>query len=769
MSFRFGFVKRRLGRVAVLAASGLALLGSAGKAQEGLDPSDIWYRGFLLVQAAEELENQKQYLGALNKLTEAQPLYNHLAQAFPEFQPEIVRERRHLIANKRDELKQVMRAQNNRVASGNPTSPGVSTPIAPPNVISPNPEFGNGSSRPRVNEGTPVIPPPPVSQNYGARSRDMEVESGNSEFALPSWSDGSSQALPRVTQTPGMPRVQTQRTPSVGSIANSLHEDLSRKDSLIDWLNDENQKLRQELAQRERSLEDTKAELAQARASREELIRQIQREEQNGIGLEAQKRIDQLKSLLRDATDQLEEVTKQNEQLVAALSHSQQEMKKLRDRVDELEKERDNLAEIVRGEGNGGRALKELMQRNQELSQQLDRAEQLASSLSELNKSKDEDIALLKAEITKVKIERDQLLAENLRHQQEIESSLRKLELLSDGLTAEEKAALKTASPMERQENELLRSIVLKQLRRQAQMKQAKELLLSQLDKVGARSETLLGLVEDMATGSQLTEEEKKLFKSPQFQEIVEAATESESYEVGPPAPTSGNPEVAETGDSVSATLIAPGTGPAADGVIRNQKVSVELAQIDKSARLDFQEGRLSEAEAGFLEYLRFRPKSVSCLCNLGVLKTSLKNYSEAEYYLEKALAIDKESGLAHYLLGRVYFLQGKLDDALAKLEEGITHDPQNAKAHNSVGVISTHKGWVSRAERAFTNAVSIDPKYGDAHFNLAVLHATKDNPDPKAAEKHYFEALHLGVPRDAEIEEFLKEAEAGLSAIGMR
>ena len=64
---------------------------------------------------------------------------------------------------------------------------------------------------------------------------------------------------------------------------------------------------------------------------------------------------------------------------------------------------------------------------------------------------------------------------------------------------------------------------------------------------------------------------------------------------------------------------------------------------------------------------------------------------------------------------------------------------------------------------------MSIDPKYGDAHFNLAVLHATKDNPDPKAAEKHYFEALHLGIPRDAAIEEFLKEAEAGLSAIGMR
>ena len=75
----------------------------------------------------------------------------------------------------------------------------------------------------------------------------------------------------------------------------------------------------------------------------------------------------------------------------------------------------------------------------------------------------------------------------------------------------------------------------------------------------------------------------------------------------------------------------------------------------------------------------------------------------------------------------------------------------------------------MSRAERAFTNAVSIDPEYGDAHFNLAVLHATKEQPDPKAAEEHYFKALHLGVPRDSAIEGYLKEFEASGGRLGMR
>jgi len=368
---------------------------------------------------------------------------------------------------------------------------------------------------------------------------------------------------------------------------------------------------------------------------------------------------------------------------------------------------------------------------------------------------------MLKSEISRIKLERDRLLSENLRHQQSIEDLQRKLELLSDGLTTEEKTSLASASPFERQENELLRSIVLKQLRKQAQMKEAKELLLKQLDKVGARSDTLLSLVEDMATGSQLTEEEKALFKAPQFQEIVDAATDMD--------PTS--PDGTKNGGArMSVTLVAPGIGGVRkDGVVKDQKISVELAQLDKSARLDFKEGRYAEAETGFLEYLRYRPRSVSCFCNLGVLKIAVKNYTEAEYFLEKALAVQGDSGLAHYLLGRTYYLQGKLDEALEKLERSLTHDPQNAKAHNTVGVISSQKGWVARAERAFTNAVSIDPKFGDAHFNLAVLYATRDQPDAKSADKHYFEALRLGVPRDATIEEFLKEAETAGATLGSR
>lgn len=736
-------------------------------AQEGLDPSEIWYRGFLLVQAAQDLESKGKALEALNKLNEAKPLYDHLAQNFPDFQPEIVRERRHLIAEKRDELRASMRQA---AAPAPAPAPGATAPSLP-----------NAGQPPRAL----AIAPPPLPGNEFApgdlggapRGASMEISEDEGEFALPTWNEGASQALPREGNAPipGMPRVEN-RSSAVGAIANSLLEDRSLKDVHINWLNDENQRLRNVLKQREQLLQHVNAELARTQANREELMKRVAAAEAGGGGIEAQQRIDQLKTLLRDATEQLEAATERNEQLVASMEQAQQEMEKMRNRMRELERERDNLLEVVQGGANGGKALKELMDRNRDLAAQLDRAEQLAESLSELNKEKDDDIALLKTEITRIKLERDQLLTENERHQQSIEELQNKLEMLSDGLTAEDKAALANATPVERQENELLRSMVLKQLRRQAQMKQAKELLLSQLDRLGARSDVLLGLVEDMARGSKLTDEEKALFKAPQFEEIIAAATESPDEGKEPVAAAgaeAGSGDEAGSGEAVmTATLVAAGKAPGGvslDGVIEKQKLTVELAQIDKAARLDFKEGRYAEAESGFLEYLRYLPQNVPCLCNLGVLKITMKNYSEAEYYLEKAIAIDEKSGLAHYLLGRTYFLQDKLDEALEKLETGLTFDPQNAKAHNCVGVISTRKGWVDRAQRAFVNAVSIDPEYGDAHFNLAVLHATKEQPDANEAGKHYFRALHLGVPRDATIEGFLKEAEEAGGAVGMR
>lgn len=741
-----------------LAVSG-SLLG-----QGEVDPNDIWYRAFLLVQAAEEDEAKGQHLHALNKLNDAEPLYRGLAERFPDFQPEIVRQRRHLILEKRDSLRNLMRNRGTHSGAGRavPHSPSVASPTISSNSISSNSQFAPPPMR-RVEtlDARPEFLGPDSHPNAPGTefSEEVTISTDSGGIPLPSWDDRSSRTQPRPNAVIGNP-------PPPGAVAGSLLEDLEKKENLIDYLNRENLDLKQQLADQDRAVREAVAEVELARRERDRIAREMHEKLANGA-TRSDARVRQLESLLAQALDQLDKANALNKKLFAEVESSRSEIGRLRERLAMVERERDSLLEVVKGNGTGGKALKELMDRNRKLSEQLDRAEQLASSLSELNKKKDADIALLKSEIQKVRVERDRLVAESETHQKSIDELQRKLRMLSDGLSLEERESLTEVSALERQENELLRSLVLKQLRRQAQLKQAKELILRQLDsQVGDRAEKLYGLIEDMATGPQLTEEEKALFRTPQFAEIIEAASPPDSADDS----STADPPPANGTNVVSATLVAAGDGAApGDSVIDGQKLSVELEQIEKAARLDFQERRYAEAEAGFLRYLHFRPRSVSCLCNLGILKIAMKNYSEAQNFLERALALDEESGLAYYLLGRVFFLQGDDEAALENLEKGLVHEPENAKAHNCVGVISSRKGWVGRAEKAFSEAVTLDPQYGDAHFNLAVLYATREEPDPEKVQRHYIRARDLGIPRDDAIESFLQRAQGGDVTLGMR
>ena len=70
------------------------------------DPSDLWYRGFLKVKKAEELEKQgASDAGVINLNYEALVIYKALAADYPTYLPEIVTERNHLIRGKIATLK----------------------------------------------------------------------------------------------------------------------------------------------------------------------------------------------------------------------------------------------------------------------------------------------------------------------------------------------------------------------------------------------------------------------------------------------------------------------------------------------------------------------------------------------------------------------------------------------------------------------------------------------------------------------------------------
>ncbi len=714
------------GRAALLFAAALLCgLISTASAQDGSDPSTTWFQGFVTFEAAQELEKQGKLLEALNKCGEAEMLYRGLARNHPEFQPDIVRLKQRTIADAMLRIRDATR----RKKQGLPVQ-ARPTPAVPQRNL------------PQVSrEGVPLQGTPVIGNNGGSNGTPDRYGGPGVAIARPPVEQqyyqgaGGSEPLPNWGLDP--------RAGVANQLLHQSYQQQASRDSEIAFLNRENRRLKAERDSYEDRLQTAERRARQLQYERDQLRRQMDSDPTKA---------GQLRRLLDETLAELRKSTEQNATLVKQLRTARQSIAAKDKEIADLKAERDQLLSVIQGKGVGDEAFRKLIEKNEQLEKRLDLAEKVALNASANSRQREQDILTLKQEINKVRAERDKLVAENVRHQQEIETLHQKLEMLSDGLTASEKMQLGQVSPEQKAENALLRSMVLKQLRHQAHQKQAKELLLRQLEGLGNRSAVLLELVEDIARGPQLTPEERKIFRSPQVADLI--ADVSPAYQ--PPA----DPNVVE------GTLSAPAFGSVmAQRVVDGQKIEVELSQLDKAARLDFSEGRFTDAEAGFLKYLHYRPRSVPCLCNLGALKMTTQSYADAQHYLTKAIAIDRDHGRAHYLLGRTFFYQNQSEAALNHLERSIQLEPGNAKAHNSVGVIASQRGWIAKAQRAFEQAVSIDPSLADAHFNLAALFSSAASANPKKAGEHYFKALDLKVPRDAAIETFLKNAvESGAS-----
>lgn len=89
----------------VLLLVGCFLVSGNLLSEEREDPTDIWYRGFLATQKAEELVRQEEFLQSLSALNEAFNHYKQLALRHPEFHAENVRDRLQQTAEDRIQIK----------------------------------------------------------------------------------------------------------------------------------------------------------------------------------------------------------------------------------------------------------------------------------------------------------------------------------------------------------------------------------------------------------------------------------------------------------------------------------------------------------------------------------------------------------------------------------------------------------------------------------------------------------------------------------------
>lgn len=287
-------------------------------------------------------------------------------------------------------------------------------------------------------------------------------------------------------------------------------------------------------------------------------------------------------------------------------------------------------------------------------------------------------------------------------------------------------------------ENDLLRGIILRQIKEQSERDIARAGLEKEIQTLQVKSDTISKNLEVLAKPAfQLSDDEKLLFKEP-IAALNEPDSSSLSVSMAVAKPADGFP------------VPAPAEGP--------ESLPDATRDMVEQARKLFNQGRFGDAEKLYQQIVDAAPNNYFALSNLGVTQIQARKLSAAEVALKKAIAINPKDAFAATNLGIVYCKQGRFDDAVASLQEAVTSDENDHIAFNYLGICYGEKGQRDKAEEAFKHSIQIRDDYPDAHFNLAVLYATAEPPSLDLAKEQYEKAVSLGSATDSSLEKLFQQ-----------
>lgn len=674
-------------RLNFLVLAGLWLLSAGLTARAAGDPGDEYLRGYMMLKDAEKLEAANNPAGALSLYQQMAQIFDSVAQNHPDWQPEMLTARRNLVSKALARLQATLSqaAQPVPVAAAPSVAPATAAPApALPALAPASPPGGLPSLSEALSQW---------EQAYRQRVQELETQNNQMQSDLGKWQQWFQWASGEITGARGR-----------------LQEIEGRSASL------------------EKSIQAMQQEVAAGRAAASEL--EALKQEKLALKAEYQKASQRLGSA--------EKTSKEASQKLAdaslRISELETERNKLLSERDSAAKERDTLKtqnagmsaeiEVLKKRAPASQELTRLLKENERLRKELTTAQEQLGSLKSDATRKDEEIASLRGQITSLQGEITSLRQQSGAYQNQVADLTLKLKRIQE----ENPEAF---PPELTRENDLLREIIMRQLRSQYRQQQAKDLVLQELRKMEDVSREILEQVDELNRSRlTLTPEEEKLFTDPAVREML-------GQEGG-----------------IQGTLIAR----------ISKKEDPELSALDKllnQANEAFAAQKFTEAAGLFEEALRAEPQNATALIGLGYARQRENKLDEAVAALKKCLAVEPDNDLAAFHLGVTEFKQQKWQDAMGHFEKSLAKNSRNARGRHYLGIISTKLNLPDRAEREFKTALAIDPAYGEAHFNLAVLYATWDPPRWDQARSEYQEAIKKGVQPDEALETLLKNTKS--------
>ncbi len=328
------------------------------------------------------------------------------------------------------------------------------------------------------------------------------------------------------------------------------------------------------------------------------------------------------------------------------------------------------------------------------------------------------------------------------------------------------------------QENELLRGIVLREIKEQAKKSQARRLMEDELKHLNIQSDSLQQQMSVLTAPTvQLTPQERALFKDAQLL-ISDQGGENLQASIAAPmnavqtnndstisAPRTDTNAVVNSNSMESNSVVSTNSQGSDTNAVKQADTNTpallpwqgKFKELLAQAKAEFDRQDYLQAENTFLESLKLSPNDYFALSNLGVVEFQLGKMKEAEANLKKASEQSTDNSFALTTLGIVHYRQQRMEDAEKVLRKSIAINSQDFTAHNYLGIVLAASGKGKAGEGEIMKAIEINPNYADAHFNLAVIYATGKPPAKMMARKHYNKSLELGSPPDPSLEHMLQ------------
>lgn len=754
-----------------------------GGAAASNDPAEDFLTAYQSFQQAEQFEREGKKSEAVEKYQFSQSLLMHLSANYPDWQKAVVDYRLAKVAKSLERL--AASSSGGTIPSNNLQAEEATVPSLPTN---------RGTTLKSDNPSISIIPPTTTVTDARVGISDQEVASLQKQLK---------KAIEDLEQ-------------AHSTIAEQATELDHSKVMIVD--------MKSQLEKAERQVSDLKGDLSKIRTNSSQREAQLQESvrtlEGKVTALSADKEVileenSLLQQHLKQATDSLAagaEAKARLEQLQLAINTEKNNSAALHEKLAIAYHERDaahgekeafqkQLQEVTSSLASAKKEAQETaglqQKRIEELQQQhATLMGQLEESTKKLTDSEKKIAALAQVEPEKNRLlenkEKELVAArqDSEKFQKELAAANQKLSALQAELhgkedryqelkkqfdaQTEEMATLKKNQkehPVEEKaiaENELLKGIVIRELKAEAKRQQTKKLITEELEKLKFNSTTLSTELKKLAKPVKLTPQERALFKDtplPPASENEEeeavvlsvAASKREDFSSNkavtpldtnaPISPASANPTNAPT--PLEASSHASGEKEAKKTMEENRKL---LAK----AKEEFGQQNYNEAEKDFQNALEIAPKDYLALSNLGVVEFQLGKMAAAEETLKKAIALDPKKSFALTTLGIVHYRQERMDEAEKTLRQAIAINDQDFTAHNYLGIVLAAAGKGKAGESEIMRALEINQQYADAHFNLAVIYATGTPPSKEMAKQHYTKARDLGAPPDATLEKLL-------------